>query len=32
VLYLVLVALLSVGIATAVRESAAAIGIVLGLL
>jgi ABC-2 type transport system permease protein len=32
VLYLVLVALLSLGIATAVRSSAAAIGIVLGLL
>jgi ABC-2 type transport system permease protein len=32
VLYLVLVALLSLGIATMVRESAAAIGVVLGLL
>ena len=32
VLYLVLIALLSLGVATAVRDSAAAIGIVLGLL
>ena len=32
VLYLVLIALLSLGVATAVRESAAAIGLVLGLL
>jgi ABC-2 type transport system permease protein len=32
VLYLALVALLSLGVATAVRDSAAAIGVVLGLL
>ncbi len=32
VLYLVLIALLSLGLATAVRDSAAAIGLVLGLL
>ena len=31
-LYLVLIALLSLGVATAVRDSAAAVGIVLGLL
>jgi ABC-2 type transport system permease protein len=32
VLYLVLIALMSIGVATAVRESAVAIGVVLGLL